>query len=143
MSADTAFTLDSTLDADTYVVGDLALCRVLLMDDARFPWLILVPRQAERAELIDLTEGDRHLAMQEIALASEALKTLFAPDKLNVAALGNQVRQLHIHVVARFVSDEAWPRPIWGIGTRRTYPPHMSGSLLDRLADALGLAASA
>ena len=139
MLNDPIFTLDPKLAADTHAIGDLALCRVLLMDDARFPWLILVPRQGGRADLIDLDEDDRAALMQEIALACGALKSVFGPDKLNVAALGNQVRQLHIHVIARFVSDEAWPKPVWGMGTRQPYPPHMAGSLVDRLADALGI----
>ena len=138
-----SFVLDPTLDTDTHAIGDLALCRVLLMDDARFPWLILVPRQPDLADLADLNEADRQVLMQEITLASEVLKAVFNPDKLNVAALGNQVRQLHIHVIARFVSDEAWPKPVWGIGTRQPYPPHMAGSLTDRLADALQIEAAA
>ena len=132
-----SFTLDPVLGDDTHVIGDLELCRVLLMDDARFPWLILVPRRDNKAELIDLGEADRVLLMNEIFAASNALKAIFNPDKLNVAALGNQVKQLHIHVIARFVSDEAWPRPVWGMGTRQPYPPHMAGSLLGRIADAL------
>ena len=134
-----SFTLDPVLGDDTHVIGDLELCRVLLMDDARFPWLILVPRQAERTDLIDLDETDRQILMREIALASEALKTIFNPDKLNVAALGNQVRQLHIHVIARFVSDEAWPSPVWGHGRAQPYPPHMAGSLIGRIGDALSI----
>lgn len=128
-----AFTLDSRLQADTLPIGELALCRVLLMDDARFPWLILVPRKADLADLIDLDAGERHRMMDEIAIASDALKVAFGPDKLNVAALGNQVRQLHIHVIARFTSDVAWPSPVWGVGERHAYPPHAAGSLVDRL----------
>ena len=134
-----SFTLDPVLRDDTHAIGDLALCRVLLMDDARFPWLILVPRRDNKAELIDLGEADRILLMTEISVASNALKAIFNPDKLNVAALGNQVRQLHMHVIARFVSDEAWPSPVWGHGRAQPYPPHMAGSLVGRLADALGI----
>ncbi len=131
------FTLDSRLDADTHPIGDLPLCRVLLMDDARFPWLILVPQKPDLAELIDLDEAERGIAMQEIAAVSAALKAEFNPDKLNVAALGNQVRQLHIHVIARFISDAAWPNPVWGNGRRQPYPGHMAGSIVNRLFKAL------
>jgi diadenosine tetraphosphate (Ap4A) HIT family hydrolase len=134
-----SFTLDPKLDADTLAVGDLALSTVLLMNDMRFPWLILVPKRANMADLIDLAEPDRSMLLAEISQASEALKALFAPDKLNVAALGNVVRQLHVHVIARFVSDEAWPKPIWGQGAAIAYPPHMAGPLIDRLRNALEL----
>ena len=132
-----AFALDPRLDADTLPIGDLKLCRVLLMDDARFPWLILVPRKPNLTELIDLDSDDRHAIMEEIAAASEALKAAFNPDKLNVAALGNHVHQLHVHVIARFTSDAAWPSPVWGVSERQFYAPHASGSLVDKLAKAL------
>ncbi|MBY0613154.1 MAG: HIT domain-containing protein [Beijerinckiaceae bacterium] len=132
-----AFTLDSRLQADTLPIGELTLCRVLLMDDARFPWLILVPRKADLADLIDLDVDERRRLMDEIAMACDALKAAFGPDKLNVAALGNQVRQLHVHVIARFTSDVAWPSPVWGVGERQAYPPHASGSLVDRLGKLL------
>jgi diadenosine tetraphosphate (Ap4A) HIT family hydrolase len=134
-----AFHLDPKLEADTLPVGDLPLCTVRLMNDARFPWLILVPRSENAVELIDLCEAQRHAALAEIVLASEALKALFAPDKLNVAALGNVVRQLHIHVIARFVSDACFPKPVFGQGEAVPYPPHMAGALIDRLRSALRL----
>jgi diadenosine tetraphosphate (Ap4A) HIT family hydrolase len=133
------FSLDAKLEADTHAVGELPLCSVRLMDDRRFPWLILVPRKANVVELIDLSPAERGIAMEEIALASTALTTVFNPDKLNVAALGNVVRQLHVHVIARFVSDECFPRPIFGQGEAVPYPPHMAGSLIDRLRKALKL----
>lgn len=103
------------------------------MNDMRFPWLILVPERDGAEEIIDLGEADRAALMREIALVSEALKALWSPDKLNVGALGNRVRQLHVHVLARFVSDEAWPGPVWGVGQAVAYPPHMAGIALDRL----------
>ena len=131
------FLLDPTLDADTLVIGRLVLSRVLLMNDARYPWLILVPERPDLAEIIDLEEAARHQLMREIGAASEALKALFRPDKLNVAALGNRVRQLHVHVIARFVSDQAWPGPVWGVGAAEAYPPHMAGVTMDRIASAL------
>jgi diadenosine tetraphosphate (Ap4A) HIT family hydrolase len=131
------FLLDPRLDADTIPIGRLELCRVLLMDDARYPWLILVPERNDLAEIIDLPEADRALLMREIAAASGALRSLYRPDKLNVAALGNRVRQLHVHVLARFESDAAWPGPVWGVGEAVPYPPHMAGVTADRIADAL------
>jgi diadenosine tetraphosphate (Ap4A) HIT family hydrolase len=132
-----AFALDPRLDADTLLLGHLPLSRVLLMNDARYPWLILVPERPDLAELIDLSEADQAQLMREIASASSALRSLFNPDKLNVGALGNRVRQLHVHVLARFVSDVAWPGPVWGVGEAQPYPPHMAGVTMDRIAAAL------
>ncbi|MBD8906934.1 HIT domain-containing protein [Methylorubrum zatmanii] len=129
-----AFTLDPRLAADTHPVGDLALCSVLLMDDARFPWLILVPRRDGLSELTDLTPEDAATAFEEIRIATRVIMALSRPDKVNVAALGNVVAQLHVHVVARFRSDPAWPGPVWGVGERKPYPPHARAALLDRAA---------
>ena len=136
---DQTFTLDATLEADTLSLGRMGLCRVLLMNDMRFPWLILVPEKPGLQELIDLPASERAVLIEEIAMASEALKSAFSPDKLNVAALGNRVKQLHIHVIARFVSDEAWPAPVFGVGTAVPFPPHMQGMLSDKLSAAMGL----
>lgn len=108
------FALHERLATDTFFINDSPLCSVLLMNNQLFPWLILVPRIANAHEIIDLNHTDQHRLMDDIATASHILKTLFTPDKLNVAALGNQVPQLHIHVIARFVSDAAWPNPVWG-----------------------------
>ncbi|MGX5776226.1 HIT domain-containing protein [Methylorubrum zatmanii] len=129
-----AFTLDPRLAADTHPVGDLALCSVLLMDDARFPWLILVPRRDGLSELTDLTPEDAATAFEEIRIATRVVMALSRPDKVNVAALGNVVAQLHVHVLARFRSDPAWPGPVWGVGERKPYPPHARAALLDRAA---------
>jgi diadenosine tetraphosphate (Ap4A) HIT family hydrolase len=134
------FALDPQLDADCLILGRLALCRVLLMDDARFPWLILVPERTDAVEIIDLTGGDRVLLIEEIAKASHTLRRAFAPDKINVAALGNRVRQLHVHVIARFTSDVAWPNPVWGRGERQAYPAHAFAALGDMLAERMQLA---
>jgi diadenosine tetraphosphate (Ap4A) HIT family hydrolase len=128
-----SFQLDPQLAADTAMLGKFALSRVLLMNDARYPWLVLVPEKADLAEIIDLAPADRQQLMTEISAASEALKALFNPDKLNIGALGNRVRQLHVHVLARFVSDEAWPGPVWGVGKAQPYPPHMAGVTMDRI----------
>jgi len=113
-----AFALDPRLAADTQRVGDLELSRVLLFDDARFPWLVLVPRQPGLRDLIDLAHDDQHQLLDEINRCAHVLHALDKPDKLNVAALGNVVAQLHVHVIARYANDAAWPRPVWNVGER-------------------------
>jgi diadenosine tetraphosphate (Ap4A) HIT family hydrolase len=118
--SETAWSLYPQLAADTVPVCDLALSRLLAMNDANFPWLILVPRRAGASEIIDLGT-EQALLMDEIALASRALKDETRCDKLNVAAIGNIVSQLHIHVVARRKDDVAWPKPVWGAVPRRAY----------------------
>ncbi|HEY0178672.1 MAG TPA: HIT domain-containing protein [Dokdonella sp.] len=115
------FPLDPRLAADTHAVGDLPLSRLLLMDDARFPWFVLVPRIAGARELIDLDAADRANLLGELCEVGRTLETLLKPDKLNVAALGNAVPQLHVHLIARYASDAAWPRPVWGVGERVAY----------------------
>ena len=128
------FTLDPQLAADTIPVGDLALSSVLLMNDARFPWLILVPRRPGASEVTDLSDADAAALMSEIRIATRVMLDLAKPDKVNVGALGNRVAQLHIHVVGRFRSDPAWPGPVWGHGTRMLYPAHASANLVERAA---------
>ncbi|TVR08443.1 MAG: HIT domain-containing protein [Salinarimonadaceae bacterium] len=130
------FALDSRIAADTLPVGDLDLCSVLLMNDARFPWLMLVPRRAGASEIVDLSEAEAGQLMREMRIATQVMLAVARPDKVNVAALGNVVAQLHIHVVGRFRSDPAWPAPVWGVGERRPYPPHAAQSLIDRFAQA-------
>lgn len=115
------FLLDPRLKADTAAVGDLALCRVLLMNDARFPWIILVPRRAGLTEWFDLPAEEARLAHEETLRTARALKAMTGARKMNIAALGNMVAQLHIHVVARTAEDAAWPGPVWGVGTRVLY----------------------
>ena len=127
------FTLDPRLVADTVPVGDLALCSVLLMDDARFPWLILVPRRAGASELTDLSAEDARDLMDEIRIATGVMLALAKPDKVNVAALGNVVPQLHVHVIGRFLSDPAWPSPVWGVGTGQPYPHHARAQMIERI----------
>jgi diadenosine tetraphosphate (Ap4A) HIT family hydrolase len=134
-----AFVLHPTLAHDTVEVTRLPLCRVLLMKDRRFPWLILVPEREGAREIHELSPADRAALIEEIARAGEALQRLFQPDKLNVGALGNVVPQLHVHVVARFVSDPAWPGPVWGSGVAEAYPEDELGEVRGRLAAALGV----
>ncbi len=112
------FILHSRLMQDTYYIGKLSLCRVLLMNNQMFPWIILVPERQGMVEIFQLKPRDRKVLMEEITLISETLNKVYWPDKINVAALGNQVEQLHIHVIARFKTDEAWPEPVWGKGAK-------------------------
>ncbi|MCB1508170.1 MAG: HIT domain-containing protein [Hyphomicrobiaceae bacterium] len=109
-----SFALDPRLDGDTVPVGDLTLCRVLLMREARLDWLILVPRRAGLVEISDLDAPARALLMEEMMAASAVLARCNPGAKINIGALGNIVRQLHIHVLARREGDHAWPGPIWG-----------------------------
>ena len=122
-SVDPAFELHPRLVADTLFVADWTLSRVLLMSDARFPWLILVPRRNDLSELHHLSQTERHVLMDEIARASSGLKSIVGSAKINVGALGNLVPQLHIHVVARVPGDAAWPGPVWGNGRSEPYSP--------------------
>jgi diadenosine tetraphosphate (Ap4A) HIT family hydrolase len=121
MSTAEPWSLHPQLARDTVLVGDLALARVLAMNDANYPWLVLVPRVGGAVEIIDLDEADRSGLMAEIAQVSAALKRLTRCDKLNVAAIGNIVPQLHVHVVARRTGDATWPRPVWGAVQARPY----------------------
>ena len=107
------FALHPQLAQDCAPVTDLTLCRVLLMDNALFPWLILVPMREGLRELHDLCAADYTAAMEELRRVASALQRFTGADKMNVAALGNMVPQLHIHVIARFANDAAWPRPVW------------------------------
>ena len=131
---DTGFTLDPRLAADTVAIGDLALSSVLLMDDSRFPWFVLVPRRMRASEITDLSPEDSRLFWEEARIAAGVMLALSKPDKVNVAALGNVVAQLHLHVVGRFRSDPAWPRPVWGVGEPKPYPPHARAQLTERAA---------
>ena len=125
-----AWHLHPQLADDSTPVIELALCEVRLMDDANHPWLILVPRVADTVEIIDLSPAQRTQLTAEIDIAARALKALFKPDKLNVAALGNVVAQLHVHVIARFEDDPAWPAPVWGRVEARPYSPE---GLIERI----------
>lgn len=128
------FQLDSRLEADTIPIGDLSLCSVLLLNDARFPWFVLVPRLAGMSELTDLSDEQAQELMREIRLATAVMTTLAKPDKVNVGALGNIVTQLHVHVIGRFLSDPAWPGPVWGHGSKTPYPHHAATALIERAA---------
>jgi diadenosine tetraphosphate (Ap4A) HIT family hydrolase len=138
-----SFALDPLLAADTFPVGDLPRCRVLLMNDARYPWLILVPRRAGLVEFHDLRARERADVAKEAAFAGKSLKALTGAKKINTAALGNMVSQLHVHVIARFVGDAAWPAPVWGSGEALAYMLDAAEERLAALREALGLAGAA
>jgi diadenosine tetraphosphate (Ap4A) HIT family hydrolase len=121
MSTPVSWTLDPQLARDTFAIGELPLARVLLMNDVNYPWLILVPRHPGAVEIIDLDDDQQDLLMDEIALVSRVLKDITGCDKLNVAAIGNVVQQLHVHIVARRKGDAAWPKPVWGAAPARPY----------------------
>ena len=108
------FVLHTRLEADSILIRDLGLSQLRLNNVKTVPWLILVPKRVDIKEIYELTPADRAALVEEITTASKALVELYAPDKINVAALGNAVPQLHVHVMARFASDAAWPDPVWG-----------------------------
>jgi diadenosine tetraphosphate (Ap4A) HIT family hydrolase len=121
MTSDPDFDLHAQLEADSVALVDWRLSRLLLMNDRRFPWLILVPRVLSASEVFDLPVADRAVLWREVDEAASKLKAETGAQKINVGALGNIVRQLHIHVVARNEGDGAWPGPVWGSGTRIPY----------------------
>ena len=127
------FSLHPRLAADTLPVFELPLCSLLLMKDARFPWVILVPRRADMREIMDLTVPDQTQLFAEMMQVSRSLRAEFGPDKLNMGAIGNMVAQLHIHLIARFTIDAAWPRPVWGFETAQPYRAEESDIMLARL----------
>lgn len=131
------FSLHPVLADDTVDVTRLPLSRLLLMNDRTYPWLIVVPERAGIRELLELEAAERALLMEEVALTASVLRDLYQPHKINVAALGNQVDQLHVHVIARFHHDAAWPRPIWGVTPIERYSPHEQDTLVGALQDAV------
>jgi diadenosine tetraphosphate (Ap4A) HIT family hydrolase len=130
---ESSWSLHPQLAADTVPVGDLALSRVLLTNDANFPWLILVPRRGGLVELIDLDENAQVQLLGEVATTARVLKSTTECEKLNIAALGNQVPQLHVHVIARRHSDAAWPKPVWGVAPPAAYNPTIRDGLIGAL----------
>ena len=133
------WTLHPQLAADTVALGDLPLSRVLVMNDATYPWLVLVPRKTGITEVIDLDEDEQTHLMHEVTRAARALRAVTACHKLNIAALGNMVPQLHVHVIARFREDAAWPRPVWGIVPAKAYQRDALESFTNALRRTIGL----
>jgi diadenosine tetraphosphate (Ap4A) HIT family hydrolase len=143
MTAGNKFALHPKLKEDSLPLGRLEISRVLLMNDARFPWCLLVPEIDGATEIHLLDPGDQLMLMRESVVLSKALVEAYRPDKLNVAALGNQVPQLHLHHIARFRSDAAWPHPVWGVGRAVAYEPASLSANMERLANKLGAVAAA
>ena len=129
------FELDPQLAKDSIVVTDLSLCRVLLANDCQYPWLILVPMRENITEIIDLSAEDQQLLWRESAFIAQLMRDCFQPNKLNIAALGNMVPQLHLHHVARYHTDIAWPKPIWGQHDAIAYPPAQAQQLVADLVE--------
>jgi diadenosine tetraphosphate (Ap4A) HIT family hydrolase len=127
------FALDPRLAADTAPVAEWPLCQILLIRDARFVWLVLVPKRAGASEILDLSPGDRTALSAEIDRAAAGLRRAAPCDKLNIAALGNVVAQLHVHVIARRKTDAAWPKPVWGLPNPEAYDDAELGDLIRRL----------
>lgn len=127
------FSLDSRLQQDTQVMGDFPLCRLLLMNDANYPWFILVPRREAVSELFQLDTADQQRLWLETTRLAETLKDAFVADKMNVATLGNVVSQLHMHVIVRRREDQAWPAPVWGRHPARAYEAAEIAAIRERL----------
>ncbi len=127
------FDLNSKLAADTFLVGDLKISRLLLMNDANYFWFILVPRKPDLVELTDLSFEEQIEVLREINLVAKILKTDFAAEKLNIAALGNVVKQLHIHVIGRFENDIAFPKPVWGAAPAKAYEEKAALELINKV----------
>jgi diadenosine tetraphosphate (Ap4A) HIT family hydrolase len=132
-----AFALDPRLGADTRLVASLPLCDVQLMNDARYAWLVLVPRRGGAVEIAELGDDDQATLWREVNRASRALRAVAPCDKLNLGALGNIVRQLHVHLIARCAGDAAWPGPVWGHGQAQPYAEAALHERLAALRDAL------
>lgn len=132
------FTLHERLEADTAHIIDWPLCSILLMNDASYPWIVLVPRRHGVVEIHELDKDDREVLMEEIAQAARLLQNATKADKINVAALGNVVPQLHVHVISRFATDAAWPRPIWGVVPAQPFTADALAAEAVRLAKLLG-----
>jgi diadenosine tetraphosphate (Ap4A) HIT family hydrolase len=131
------FKLHERLDQDCLLVGQFELCLLLISRDANYPWLILVPKREGITEIHQLNATDRQLLLDESCVLSQTMTELFAPDKLNIAALGNMVPQLHVHHIARYQSDAAWPQPIWGVVPPDEYDPDMLSARCENLRQRL------
>ncbi|WP_028238511.1 HIT domain-containing protein [Stutzerimonas azotifigens] len=127
------FELDPQLARDTLMLGDLPLSRLLLMNDARYPWFILVPRREEVTEVFQLDAADQARLWGEVAMLAEKIKDTFGAQKMNIASLGNMVPQMHVHVVARRRDDAAWPAPVWGRGAAVPYDAGQVASIRQKL----------
>lgn len=131
------FELDPRLAANHHVV-DWPLCSVFLENDARYPWLVMVPRRAGMREFFDLAPEGRTQLFKEVTAVSERMNAALHPTKMNVAMLGNMVPQLHVHVIARFEGDPAWPGPVWGVGARVPYTDTEAETAVAKMRESIG-----
>lgn len=130
------FVLDKKLAEDSFFALELDICKVQVMDNANFPWLVLIPKIANVSEVFDLKEKDRQKVWQEISEVAKALKEGFEADKINIATFGNKVKQLHFHVIARFNDDLAWPNTAWNVDAKK-YHPQAKSIMVDRVKEIL------
>ena len=133
----TEFTLHRQLEADTAFITDLPLSRALLINDSHYPWIVLVPRRANATEIYKLNHSDQTQLLSESAQICRVMEALFSPDKMNIAAIGNMVPQLHLHHVARFTTDIAWPAPVWGFAPSAAYDAKILESTVKRIREGL------
>ena len=127
------FTLHPRLESDCIALGDFPLSRLLLMNDSRYPWFILVPRRVDISEIYQLAEKEQHQLQRESVALGQGIMEAFGGDKLNVAALGNLVPQLHIHHIVRYRDDATWPGPVWGVGISVPYTPEQLAVVRERV----------
>lgn len=137
-NGDTEFKLHPRLLQDCFVIGDLQLSRLLMMNDSRYPWFILVPKRQELKEIYQLAPTDRHILISESCCLAETMQAIYKPDKLNIASIGNLVPQLHIHHVARYQADMAWPAPVWGKFPAAAYAQAQADERIAELKAMLG-----
>jgi diadenosine tetraphosphate (Ap4A) HIT family hydrolase len=131
------FKLHSQLEKDTFLIGSLELSDILLMNDSRYPWIILVPRIENAVDITDLSETERTVFIEEINFVADAIKKQYQPDRVNIAMLGNVVPQLHCHIIARFETDFAWSKPVWGIGDAMLYTKEQQEKTVSLLQNTL------
>ncbi|MER0239130.1 HIT family protein [Fulvimarina sp. MAC8] len=137
MAAKKRFELHPRLEADSYTIKKLGLCELRLMDDSRWPWLLLIPRRPDIVEFFDMTNLDQTMLSFEHGLVAEPFKKLTGCDKLNIGILGNVVPQFHSHIIARSEGDSNWPGPVWGYGERVPYEPNVAKAFIDDIVKAI------
>jgi diadenosine tetraphosphate (Ap4A) HIT family hydrolase len=131
------FELDGRIARDSDLIATLDLCQLRIQNDSRWPWLVMVPHRADMTEIFDLSEADQALLSAEVNHVATALKATTGATKINVGALGNIVRQLHVHVIARFEGDANWPGPIWGYGSAEPYDSDKRQAFVNTLMEKL------
>ncbi len=132
------FQLDARIERDSHLIRKLDLCQLRIQNDSRWPWLVMVPERAGASEIFDLSLEDQALLLAEVTKVGEAVKQATGATKINIAAIGNIVRQLHVHVIARFENDPNWPGPVWGFGQAAPYPDsEQKTTFINKVTEAL------